>query len=302
MLAKRPYMRGEYQWERTSALTWLLSAIAAGFLIQLTFGLWLGGGNDRLGQVAAFSTPGLRQSWGAVLLSHVFLHSTRFIFHAIGNGLLLYFLGRELVPLLGARRFVGLFFAASTVGALAWLAVHWNRPGDAHIGATAALCGLFVAFACFDPGRRINFLLFFIWPVTLKPRQIAVALLGFSLIGFFLHELPATALPFDLSIAHSAHLGGLLAGWVYFRFVHRARWFNPDDRGEAAPRRLTAPAAAETEALPAGFDFAPPATSPEDIRAEVDRILDKINSHGLGSLSPAERRLLDEARDNLPRR
>ena len=40
----------------------------------------------------------------------------------------------------------------------------------------------------------------------------------------------------------------------------------------------------------------------DDIRAEVDRILDKINSHGLASLTPVERRLLDDAKDNIPRR
>jgi hypothetical protein len=33
----------------------------------------------------------------------------------------------------------------------------------------------------------------------------------------------------------------------------------------------------------------------------VDRILDKINSHGFGSLSPEEKRLLDEAKDLLSR-
>jgi hypothetical protein len=37
------------------------------------------------------------------------------------------------------------------------------------------------------------------------------------------------------------------------------------------------------------------------VRAEVDRILDKINSHGLGALTIAEKRVLDEAKDLLSR-
>jgi uncharacterized protein YcgL (UPF0745 family) len=40
----------------------------------------------------------------------------------------------------------------------------------------------------------------------------------------------------------------------------------------------------------------------DDLRAEVDRILDKINSQGFGALTAEEKRLLDEARDLLSRR
>ena len=40
----------------------------------------------------------------------------------------------------------------------------------------------------------------------------------------------------------------------------------------------------------------------ENLRAEVDRILDKINSHGFGALTPAEKRVLDEAKEMLSRR
>ena len=36
-------------------------------------------------------------------------------------------------------------------------------------------------------------------------------------------------------------------------------------------------------------------------QAEVDRILDKINSHGFGALTPEEKRILDDAKDLLSR-
>ena len=303
MLAERPYMRGEYHREKTSALIWLLSAIGAGFLVQLMFGAWLEGAGERLTGLAGLSTSSLKSSWGGTLLTHGFLHSTRFVFHALANGLLLFFLGRELIPLIGSRRFTGLFLATNIFGALGWLAIHWHRPADAHVGVTAAVSGLFIVLACFNPNQRIDFLLFFLWPVTPKLKHIALVWLGFDLIGFFLHELPATALPLDLTLSHSAHLGGMLAGFVYVRWIHHARWFNPEDRGDAArPRWLPGSTSAPAKLVAPGFDLAPPATSPEDIRAEVDRILDKINSHGLGSLTPVERRLLDDAKDNIPRR
>jgi len=42
--------------------------------------------------------------------------------------------------------------------------------------------------------------------------------------------------------------------------------------------------------------------SKEYLRAEVDRILDKINSQGFGALTPEEKKRLDEAKDLLSKR
>ncbi|MBL9187112.1 MAG: rhomboid family intramembrane serine protease [Opitutaceae bacterium] len=307
MLAERPYMRGEYRGEKTSALTWLLSALAAGFLVQLFFSLISPvAGPGRIEQLAGLTPANFRATWGLSLLTHGFLHSTTFIFHALGNGLLLWYLGRELIPILGPRRLPGLLIATNVLGAFTWLALHWQRPGDLHLGATAAVSGLFVVFACFNPAHRIDFLLFFLWPVSFKMKHAAFAWLGFTLLGFVLHELPATELPFQLTIAHSAHLGGMLVGYAYFRWVHNAPWFNPEDRAEASlPRWLPvrpAPPATATPPVAPGFDLAPPSFTPAELRAEVDRILDKIGLQGLASLTPAERQLLDDARSKLPRR
>jgi hypothetical protein len=162
---------------------------------------------------------------------------------------------------------------------------------------------LFIVFACFFPHQEISFLLFFLFPVTLKPKHIALALVAIGLAGLFCYELPGNALPFDATIASSAHLGGMLAGYLYYRFVHDGRWFTAEDSAEVElPRWLKrakkpAPAPTKTYQLAA----APPTTR-EDIRAEVDRILDKINSEGLASLTPAEKRVLDHAKALLNRR
>ena len=59
MLAERPYMRGEYHREKTSALTWLLSAIIAGFVLQISFSYWSGSAGERLEEIAALSVKGL---------------------------------------------------------------------------------------------------------------------------------------------------------------------------------------------------------------------------------------------------
>lgn len=299
-------MRGDYPREKTSALTWLLSAIIGGFLLQVVFGSnWLSGGGGRIEHTLALSIGALQEGRLWTLLTHAVLHSPGFIFHVIGNGLALFFLGRELIPLLGTRRFLGLYGAATLAGGLAWTAVHWRMGAGQHLGSTAAIAALFVVFACFHPNQPLSFLLFFVVPVTIKPKHVVSAFVAFALTVLFVYELKGAPLPFDMSISSSSHLAGMLTGYVYFRFVHRARWFNPEDRAAVETprwmRRTRKPVLATTEV--AAEPIAPPTPPPSraDVRAEVDRILDKINSQGFASLTPAEKRLLDDARDLLSR-
>jgi hypothetical protein len=88
----------------------------------------------------------------------------------------------------------------------------------------------------------------------------------------------------------------MLAAYGYYRIAGRV---NPFGRAWGAdielPRwfRLRKKAAAPR--------FQVNLTNRTDLRAEVDRILDKINSEGFGALNEEEKRLLDEARDLLGR-
>lgn len=301
MLSDRPTMREEYRQERTSALTWLISAMVAGFVLQLLMGAsWIRGGN-RFEEVLGLTTDGLSHGWFWTLLTHAFLHSTTFIVHVLVNVLALFFLGRELLPMLGSKRFLGLFGAATVVSGAVWTALHWGGGAEMHLGATAAIEAMFVVFACFFPNQETRFLVLF-FPVTLKPKHVAYALAAAGLIGFFCYELPGNTLPFELTFSSSAHLAGMLTGYVYYRFVHDGRWFRSEDSTEIALPRwmqsLRKPAAPPASEM---IDVPPPPMTREGIRAEVDRILDKINSQGFGALTPEERRVLDEARDVLPR-
>jgi hypothetical protein len=94
----------------------------------------------------------------------------------------------------------------------------------------------------------------------------------------------------------------MLTGFLYYRFVHEARWFNPQDRQEVElPRWIRRAKKSTPSSATFEVDVAPPANSREDIRAEIDRILDKINSDGLAALTADEKRVLDEARNLLSR-
>lgn len=292
MLSDRSYMRDSYPREKASVLAWLISAIVAGFVLQTVLGRVF----DSPGAVESvfqLTVNSLRAGHVWTLFTYSFLHDIGNLLHVVSSLLGLYFLGRGLQPTLGWKRFLGLYLACGLVGGLAWAAVHWHT-GGALTGAGAALFGLFTVYACFFPVQPVTFLFFFV-PVTLKPRVVLLTAVAVDVAGCVFYEILGAVSPFQF--AHSAHLGAMAAGWVYFRYLHNAQWRLPARRADIEPPRW---AKQQAKAEPAHYQVN--ISTPTDVRAEVDRILDKINSEGFGALSADEKRLLDEAKDLLSRR
>lgn len=296
MLYDRPYMRDNPAGRRTSPLTWLICSIVAGFVMQMIFSNWFSA-EGQVEREFAVTVGGLRAGHVWILLTAGFLHSPGNLLHVVCNLLAVYFLGRELLPMLGTRRFFGLYGAALVVGSLAWAVVNWKRGGVLY-GATPAIDALLIVYACFFPNQEMTFLFFFI-PVRIKPKYLALAVVLFDLFGFAFYEVMGVTSPFGFGFAHSAHLAGMAVGWLYYRFVHDADWQFLSQRADVElpqwlKRSSPRPSASPSYRVNLG--------SREDIRAEVDRILDKINSEGFGALTAEEKRRLDEARDLLSRR
>jgi membrane associated rhomboid family serine protease len=296
MLSDRSYMRDSYGRQTTSVLTWIMCGLVAGFILQKVFELWLPPSADfEFIRFAVLSPATLfKEFFLWTLVSHTFLHVN--VLHAIVNGLLVFFLGRELLPVVGQRRLGWLYAAAAVVGGLLWFAIHQGRDGYL-IGSSSVVCAFLILFACLNPNREIQFLVFFVLPVTLRPKVIAWIVLAVDLVGFFFSELPGHAL--NLPYAPSAHLGGMLAGLLYYRFIHLREWQTPDGRADIElPQWFRKSQKAPVAVAP---KFKVQITTREDLRAEVDRILDKINSDGFGALTIDEKRVLDDAKDLLSR-
>jgi membrane associated rhomboid family serine protease len=101
MLQDRPYMRDSYTRRRTSALTWLLSAVAASFVVQMIFARSLPIGLEwNLG----LSPMGIRAGHVWTLVTYGFLHSTDYLLQVFAYLLVIYFAGREVLPILGMPR------------------------------------------------------------------------------------------------------------------------------------------------------------------------------------------------------
>jgi membrane associated rhomboid family serine protease len=311
MLSDRSYMRDDYPRQTTSVTTWLICTIVAGFLLQNVAWRWLG---DSVGlsfdNLLALSPAAIASGKIWTLVTYSLLHSMTSFLHVVFNALWIFLLGRELLPLLGPRRFLWLYGGGVVAGAILWLLVNWNSFGML-VGASAGVCALLMVFAAINPNRPITLLLFFIVPVTIRPKWLVICIGGFDLLGFLFYELVGDS--GMGGIAHSAHLGGFAVGWLFFRYVHAGNWSGLESGGTSvelpswlkrAPKSSREAGAYKVNVSPGAKSPSPdsPATRHADLNDEVDRILDKINVSGFGALTDDEKRILDRAKDRLNRR
>ena len=308
MLSDRSYMRDNYPRQTTSVLTWLLCTIVAGFILQNVFWKWMGPGVGRtFDTLFALSPQALLSGKIWTLVTYSLLHSMTSFLHVVFNALWIYLLGKELLPILGSKRFMWLYAGGVMLGGALWVAANWADTGLL-VGASAGVCALLMVFAAINPKRSITLLLFFIVPVTIKPKWMVMFLLGFDLLGFLFYELPGGA--GINNIGHSAHLGGFAAGWLFFRYVHQR---GESTSGQSAPsielpvwlKRSKPQTGKAAYQVNVGGAKKAPSSSPSrhlDLTAEVDRILDKINVDGFGALTDEEKRILDRAKDSLNKR
>ncbi len=136
------------------------------------------------------------------LASYLFLHGG--FLHILFNMLALWMFGSELEYLWGTPRFVKYYFFTGIGAGICSVLVNLqsNTPT---IGASGAVFGLLLAYGLTFPNRPI--LLYFIIPI---PAKFFVALYG-------LMELYSTVFSRNSGVAHYAHLGGLLFGWIFLR-------------------------------------------------------------------------------------
>ena len=90
-------------------------------------------------------------------------------------------------------------------------------------GGSIGSCSRSLSYFCLrKPDQPITFLLFFVLPVTLRPKIILLAVLGYEVYYFISSELIHSQIS---NVAHSAHLGGMLAGAFCFYKVKRGNGF-----------------------------------------------------------------------------
>lgn len=290
----RSYMTPNSDDTAKKTLTWIIGANIVVFVLQNIFDL-----SNEPGYIArffAFHDDSLQSGMVWTPLTYSFLHSTgsALPMHLIFNMVIIYFFGRTAIASLGQKRFLQLYFGAVLLGGFFWFAASFVSGAGSVIGASAAASALLIFFACLNPDREI--LLFFVLPV--KPRYLAYLYVGVAVLGLFFQELFAKG---PSAVAHSAHLGGILFGYLYHKYVFQR---NPYDTSGTISLSFSGMfKRPKTEKSTAGYTYRVNVSKDtKDLKGEVDRILDKINSKGFSSLSAKEKEILDEARDLLRKR
>ena len=153
---------------------------------------------------------------------HSFESTASGLIHLLLNLLGLWFIGRAVEARLGIKRFLLVYLGSSFAGAVLQGAIALagyylpdsagaagsfvrDRFGGPVAGSSAGLCGVLAAFCLMNDGMRIR--LFYVVPIK-GGQLLAVA---FGLAGLLV------IIPSDPSVAHLAHLGGLLTGMVLFK-------------------------------------------------------------------------------------
>ncbi|MGD2153701.1 MAG: rhomboid family intramembrane serine protease [Gemmatimonadales bacterium] len=206
------------------------------------------------------------------LVTYMFLHGG--FGHLFFNMLALFFFGPRLEARLGAGHFLGLYLTAGVVGALASL----TTPHAAVVGASGAVFGVMLGFAYFWPRDRI-----YIWAILPIEARVFVGLMTAASLWFGFGGAAG-------GIAHFAHLGGFLGGFLYLKWMEYRSPARQFKRKVEAPVRRTP--GGDSADLKRWQRIRREDMHPVN-RDELDRVMDKIEASGVASLTQDERAFLD---------
>jgi len=213
-----------------------------------------------------FPENDLFQPWQ--IITHMFMHHKTFYLHIIFNMLGIWMFGSPVENFLGRKKFLFLYFSAG-LGAvlLPWLIHSFNFNSlispliengfdkdyilstlnegkintqwkdiigqsnldkltriffTSSLGASGALMGLLVAFGMLFPNAKLMMIFL---PIPIKAKIFIPLLLGYEIISGF---TGGNSL-FGVSVAHFAHVGGALTGFVIMYFwkkdqFNKNRW------------------------------------------------------------------------------
>ncbi len=218
------------------------------------------------------------------LLTFQFLHAN--FLHLFFNMFGLYVFGGMVEQYLGRRRYLAFYLLCGICGGLAYVVLNMlgqaglsfpgvlpNDPRTPLVGASAGVFGVIMACAYLAPNAMIMLLF---PPIPLPLKVFAYAYVGVAALNLLMGGANAGG--------DAAHLGGAIAGAYFIRNSHLLHGFfdflgsrRPAKKGRAQTPGRVGPRRGQPE---------PPS------QEEIDSILAKVATQGLGSLTRREKELL----------
>ena len=251
----------------TRAVKYLLIANGMVFFIQMLFY------SEFISWFGLFPQEIYKKFYIWQLFSYMFLHGD--FVHILLNMFILWMFGCEVERYWGFTDFLKYYFICGVGAGLFHVILH---PGSLTpvIGASGAIYGILAAFAIFFPNRRIMMFPFFI---TLKAKHWVLIFLAINLL-FGIAGRPD-------GIAHFAHLGGMLVGFIYLKYGQKISNIGEYITSKNEERKL--------------FSLNQKKRKLQKLRNDVDAILDKINEVGYENLTDDEKKTLKQASDLFSR-
>lgn len=271
-------------------VSWLLAINAVVFVANLI-------SVRRLEAVLGLSFESLANFFVWTPVTYQFTHGG--VLHFIGNMIGLFFLGRLLMQLIGPRKLLRVYLLGGLAGGFLQVAYNFLVGPDALVvGASGAVMAILIATAAIVPHQSFQLLLFFVLPIRMTLRTLALIVIAMDAI-----TLIVVLTGQGSNIAVFAHIGGMLFGWLYVRSgaaTATARPRRKRRRKKPSPK----PGRFGIRILRDG-EGSPPTDSTERkpfVTNDVDAILDKINEQGFQSLTEDERKILEKSSSRLSRR
>ena len=239
------------------------------------------------------------------LLTYMFMHAG--IWHIFCNMFTLWMFGRVVESTLGSKRFLwfyllcglGAGLSQEIVQVISYFAQGLNKYQMVNlgvnsipmaeylnswttIGASGACYGVLIAYGMLFPNERVMLL---IPPIPMKAKYMVI---GFIIIDL----LAALGAPGD-GVAHCAHLGGALVGFLILLFIRRKERQN--NSGFTSWEEYRPPKKSFMERLHDFFHSSNNSkqnsakNKKQDNQEEIDRILEKIKRSGYDSLTEEEK-------------
>ena len=281
----------------TPAVHWLIGLCVAVYFLQATI---VGDENMARGLGYMPDDLGSRSFW--TMLSYMFVHGG--LVHLALNMWTLWLFGPRVERAWGSSTFTWFYLWCGLGG---WAFHYMLAPNAGLVGASAATLGIAVAYASRWPDDEV----LFFGVVPMKVRWLVIFMAAMNIV------MALVSIGGVSTTAFAAHVGGMFAGWVYLRAPgsgsldrFRRRIAPAPDYGDDTPR----PVPKNSQRPPRDIDdivaqskaamqqrtrpSTPAATTtvapPDKPSTALDAVLDKIAAEGMGSLTTAEKMLLDE--------
>jgi membrane associated rhomboid family serine protease len=211
----------------TKAVKWLVIANTAVFLLTTILGAFARGADGLFFGLFSLIPAAVLHGFIWQIITYSFLHAG--LFHILFNMLWLWMFGSQLETDWGKNKFLEFYFFCVAGAALTTIVVSYTGLGGVSpvtptVGASGGILGILMAFGIMYAEQEIWL---FPIPISIRAKYFVAAIAFIEIISAISASGPGRG----QGIAYVAHVGGLLFGFLYMKFIpKRGMMFGASER------------------------------------------------------------------------